>query len=73
MKIFIVYGIIKDVLSFLLGVWVLYVELIEQIPVLRMDWMLSWLGCLHGTHSNGIGQGPNSDIEAIKLFMENPN
>jgi hypothetical protein len=36
-----VYGNIKDGLFFLMGVWVLYVELIEWIPKLRMDWMLS--------------------------------
>jgi hypothetical protein len=36
-----VYGDIKDVISFLFGVWVLYVELIEWIPILKMDWMLS--------------------------------
>jgi hypothetical protein len=35
-----VYGIIKDVFSFLLGAWILYVELAKCIPGLKMDWML---------------------------------
>jgi hypothetical protein len=26
---------------------------------------------LHGIHYNGVGQGSNSDIEVINVFMEN--
>jgi hypothetical protein len=33
--------------------------------------MLSWSICLHGTHFNGVGQGPNSDIDVVNLFMKN--
>ncbi len=32
--------------------------------------MLSQLGCLYGTHSNGIRQGPSNDIKVDNLFME---
>jgi hypothetical protein len=29
--------------------------------------------CSHGTHSNGIGQGPSGDIEVVNWFMKNKN
>jgi hypothetical protein len=36
-----VYGNIKDVFLSIIGTWILYVGLIEWIPELGMDWMLS--------------------------------
>jgi hypothetical protein len=65
-----VYGNIKDVFSSILGAWILYVELIKCISIFKKNWILSQLGCLHGTHSNGVGQGPTNDIEVDNLFME---
>jgi hypothetical protein len=47
-----------------------YVEFIELISKVTMDWMLSSLVWSHGTHSNGVGQGPNNNIYVIHSFME---
>jgi hypothetical protein len=49
----------------------LYVDLIKLIFRLKKDWIFSYLICLHGTHSNGIEQGPISGISLTNLFMEN--
>jgi hypothetical protein len=32
--------------------------------------MLPYQLCLHGIHSNGVGQEPNSDVKVVNLFME---
>ncbi len=45
-------------------------DLIELISRIIMDWMLSSIVYLHGIHSNGVGQGPNSDIQIIHSFIK---
>jgi hypothetical protein len=55
----------KDVFSSIMLCLALYVDYIESISRVKMDWMLSSFVCLHGTHFNGARQGPSSHIYII--------